>query len=123
MLTDPRGRRNTYAEISWEPYYFRHGYPSEAFRELNWYAMERLRRHLRRRSQRAYRIPEEESAYDHLRRLGFQPLRGYPESGLGPRIPLVSETCIIAQPTIPPMRKPYTTPSLAAGPVRSTSAR
>jgi RNA-directed DNA polymerase len=58
--------------------YFRHGYPSEAFRELNWYAMERLRRHLRRRSQRAYRIPEEESVYDHLRRLGFQPLSPKP---------------------------------------------
>jgi RNA-directed DNA polymerase len=58
--------------------YFRHGYPSEAFRELNWYAMERLRRHLRRRSQRAYRIPEEESVYDHLRRLGFQPLNPKP---------------------------------------------
>jgi RNA-directed DNA polymerase len=55
-------------------FYFRHGYPSEAFRELNWYAYERLRRHLRRRSQRAYRIPEGESVYEHLRRLGFQPL-------------------------------------------------
>ena len=58
--------------------YFRHGYPSEAFRELNWYAMERLRRQLRRRSQRAYRIPEGESAYDHLRRLGFQSLSPKP---------------------------------------------
>jgi RNA-directed DNA polymerase len=58
--------------------YFRHGYPSEAFRELNWYAMERLRRHLRRRSQRPYRIPEGESAYGHLQRLGFQPLSPKP---------------------------------------------
>jgi RNA-directed DNA polymerase len=58
--------------------YFRHGYPSEAFRELNWYAMERLRRQLRRRSQRAYRIPEGESVYEHLRRLGFQPLSPKP---------------------------------------------
>jgi RNA-directed DNA polymerase len=58
--------------------YFRHGYPSEAFRELNWYAYERLKRHLRRRSQRAYRIPEGESVYEHLRRLGFQPLSPKP---------------------------------------------
>jgi RNA-directed DNA polymerase len=61
--------------------YFRHGYPSEAFRELNWYALERLRRHLRRRSQRPYRIPEGESAYGHLQRLGFQPLSPKPFHG------------------------------------------
>ncbi len=42
---------------SWENY-FRHRYPSEAFRELNWYAEVRLRRHLQRRSQRPFRIPE-----------------------------------------------------------------
>lgn len=56
-------------------YYFGHGYPGEAFQKLNWYAFERLRRHLKRRSQRSYRIPEGESAYGHLRRLGFEPLR------------------------------------------------
>lgn len=55
--------------------YFRHGYPGEAFLELTWFASERLRRHLRRRSQRPYRIPEGESFYGHLQRLGFQPLR------------------------------------------------
>jgi RNA-directed DNA polymerase len=54
--------------------YFRHGYPGEAFRELNWYAYERLGRQLKRRSQRAYRIPEGDSISEHLRRLGFQPL-------------------------------------------------
>jgi RNA-directed DNA polymerase len=58
--------------------YFRHGYPSEAFRELNWYALERLRGHLRRRSQRAYRFPEGESVSEHLRRLGFPPLSPKP---------------------------------------------
>ena len=36
-------------------------------------------------------------------------MRGYPGSGFGSRIPEVAKTCIIAQPTIPPMRKPYTT--------------
>ncbi len=54
--------------------YFRHGYPSKAFAELNWYAVNRLMSHLRRRSQRPYRVPEDESFYAHLRRLGFQPL-------------------------------------------------
>lgn len=58
--------------------YFRHGYPGEAFRELNWYAYQRLSHHLRRRSQRAYRLPEGESLSAHLRRLGFQPLQPKP---------------------------------------------
>jgi RNA-directed DNA polymerase len=61
--------------------YFRHGYPGEAFDELNYYAYERLRRHLRRRSQRPYRIPEGESISAHLQRLGFQPLRPRPTVG------------------------------------------
>jgi len=65
---------------SWGNYY-RHGYPSEAFGELNWYACERLRRHLRRRSQRPYRVPEGESYYAHLLGLGFQPLRARPTRG------------------------------------------
>jgi RNA-directed DNA polymerase len=54
--------------------YFRHGYPSEAFRKLNWFASQRLKRHLRRRSHRPYRIPEGESFTAHLQRLGFRPL-------------------------------------------------
>lgn len=54
--------------------YFRHGYPSEAFGKLNWYAYERLRRHLQRRSNRPYRLLEGESSLAHLRRLGFRPL-------------------------------------------------
>jgi putative transposase len=36
-------------------------------------------------------------------------LRGYPESGFGPTILVVAETWIIAQTTMPSMRKPYTT--------------
>jgi RNA-directed DNA polymerase len=54
--------------------YFRHGYPSEAFADLNWFAVNRLRGHLKRRSQRPYRVPEGESFYAHLLGLGFQPL-------------------------------------------------
>jgi RNA-directed DNA polymerase len=38
----------------WEMY-FRFGYPSMAFRRLNWYILERMHRHLRRRSQRRCR--------------------------------------------------------------------
>jgi RNA-directed DNA polymerase len=55
--------------------YFRHGYPSEAFRELNWHVERRLGRHLRRRSQRAYRVPAGESVHAHLQRLGLQLLK------------------------------------------------
>jgi RNA-directed DNA polymerase len=54
--------------------YFRHGYPSEAFGKLNWYASRRLKSHLQRRSNRPYRVPEGESFYAHLQRLGFRPL-------------------------------------------------
>lgn len=54
--------------------YFRHGYPSEAFGKLNWFGSQRLQRHLKRRSQRPYRVPVGESFSAHLRRLGFRPL-------------------------------------------------
>ena len=52
--------------------YFRHGYPRKYFRELNRFAQLRSMRHLRRRSQRAYRTPAGESSYAHLQRLGLQ---------------------------------------------------
>jgi RNA-directed DNA polymerase len=55
--------------------YFRHGYPAKAFAKLNWYAMARLIRHLRRRSQRPYRVPEGETFYAHLLKLGFRQLK------------------------------------------------
>lgn len=58
---------------SWATYY-RHGYPRQAFRELNWYVETRLVRHLRRRSQRRYRPPEGRTFYAELLELGFQPL-------------------------------------------------
>jgi Group II intron, maturase-specific domain len=54
--------------------YFRHGYPRHSFRELNKFVQDRLIRHLNRRSQRHYRVPEGETTYAHLRRLGLQPL-------------------------------------------------
>ena len=52
--------------------YFDHGYPREAFRRLNWFAVNRLTRHLQRRSQRPFRPPEGETFYAHLQRLGLR---------------------------------------------------
>jgi len=52
--------------------YFRHGYPRKCFRELNRFALLRSTRHLKRRSQRAYRTPAGESSYAHLLRLGLR---------------------------------------------------
>lgn len=58
---------------SWATY-FRYGYPRAAFRRLNWFARQRLTRHLRRRSQRGYRPPAATTFYAHLQTLGFQSL-------------------------------------------------
>ena len=52
--------------------YFRFGYPREAFREINWYVRDRLKRHLRRRSQRPFRPPEGSSYYEHLNQMGLR---------------------------------------------------
>ena len=46
--------------------YFRHGYPRSSFDTLNGYVVERLRRRLKRRSQRPYRVPEDRTFYAHL---------------------------------------------------------
>jgi RNA-directed DNA polymerase len=55
--------------------YFRYGYPSKCFRDLNRFMLLRAGRHLRRRSQRAYRTPAGESSYSHLQRLGLRLLK------------------------------------------------
>lgn len=52
--------------------YFRFGYPRVAFRKINWYVRDRLKRHLRRRSQRPFRPPEGSSYYEHLNKLGLR---------------------------------------------------
>src|SRR5216684_8935065 len=52
--------------------YFRFGYPSQAYGNLNYYVQQRLRIHLRRRSQRPYRAPKGVSLYAHLRQLGLR---------------------------------------------------
>ena len=54
--------------------YFKFGYPRDAFRNINWHVGQRLFRHLNRRSQRAYRLPEGTTYYQHFRRLGLKPL-------------------------------------------------
>jgi RNA-directed DNA polymerase len=51
--------------------YFRPGYSREAFREVNRHVRERLARHLRRRSQRAWRPKEGISINAHLQQLGL----------------------------------------------------
>jgi RNA-directed DNA polymerase len=51
--------------------YFRFGYPRKGFRKINSYARERLTKHVRRRSQRPFRPPEEVSYYEHFNRLGL----------------------------------------------------
>lgn len=56
--------------VGWANYY-RAGYPKKAFRSINWHVQTRLRRHLRRRSQRAWRPPCGQSLFTHLERLGL----------------------------------------------------
>ncbi|MCC6127566.1 MAG: hypothetical protein IT426_21630 [Pirellulales bacterium] len=51
--------------------YFRHGYPHRVAYRLDGYLLMRLWRHLRRRSQRRYKIPAGESLKTHLQRLGL----------------------------------------------------
>lgn len=54
--------------------YFQHGYPQDTFRNLDRFIIRRFARHLRRRSQRPYRLPKEQTWYTHLQALGLQPL-------------------------------------------------
>ena len=56
--------------------YFRFGDSRGAFRHINYYVQQRLYRHLRRRSQRGYRVPAGCSFEAHLATLGLRPLRG-----------------------------------------------
>lgn len=46
--------------------YFGQGRSRPAFRHMNWYVFQRMRRHLRRRSQRSYHPPDGVSWYAHL---------------------------------------------------------
>ena len=55
--------------------YFSQGYPAQAYRDVDSYTLRRFRQHLRRRSQRAYKKPEDVTWWDHLQRLGWSPLQ------------------------------------------------
>jgi RNA-directed DNA polymerase len=51
--------------------YFRHGHPHRVAHRLDGYVVKRLWRHLRRRSQRRYKIPSDEGLVAHLHGLGL----------------------------------------------------
>lgn len=51
--------------------YFRLGYPRRAFRDINSFVRRRLTMHLKRRSQRAFKLPKGVTSYEYLNRLGL----------------------------------------------------
>jgi RNA-directed DNA polymerase len=51
--------------------YFRIGYPARAFRKANRFVYDRLKHHLRRRSQRGYRPPAGRTLHAHLQTMGL----------------------------------------------------
>jgi RNA-directed DNA polymerase len=51
--------------------YYAYGYPRKAFRDMNQYVRQRLTKHLKRRSQRPYKLPEGQTYYQHLNNLGL----------------------------------------------------
>lgn len=59
--------------------YFSQGYPAKAYRQVNWYARDRLTTHLRRRSQRPYKPPTGVTYYEQLYRLGLIYLKPEPK--------------------------------------------
>jgi RNA-directed DNA polymerase len=71
-ITEMIGQLNAVL-LGWK-LYFRHGYPRMAYWHLNGFTMQRLTGHLRRRSQRSFRVPEGRSFYAHLQALGLQQL-------------------------------------------------
>ena len=54
--------------------YFRVGYCRREYRKLNYFILQRVHRHLRRRSQRGYKFPRGVSVYAHLQQLGLRRL-------------------------------------------------
>jgi RNA-directed DNA polymerase len=51
--------------------YFNRGYPRMAFRKINCYVINRLTKHLKRRSQRRYKPPKDVTYYKQLKNLGL----------------------------------------------------
>ena len=52
--------------------YFSFGHPRRAYGNINTYVLERLYRHVKRRSQRPFRPPEGKTHAQHFRRLGLR---------------------------------------------------
>ena len=63
--------------------YFSLGYPSDAYRKINWHLASRLAKHLKRRSQRPYQRPDGVSFYEHIQKLGLEFLRIPPRKASG----------------------------------------
>jgi RNA-directed DNA polymerase len=57
--------------------YFSYGFTQDSYRKVDYFVLQRLTRHLKRRSQRSYRPPEGTSFHRHIRDLGYQSLAGY----------------------------------------------
>jgi RNA-directed DNA polymerase len=51
--------------------YFSYGYPRQAMRDINFFVLQRLKRHLGRRSQRPFRPPKGVSFYRHMLDMGL----------------------------------------------------
>ena len=71
-VTDLIGQLNLHLR-GWKNYYGK-WHCGAAMKWINWQVENRLRRHLRRRSQRPWRIPEGSTLQTHLRKLGLVPL-------------------------------------------------
>jgi len=54
--------------------YFSVGYPKQAYRQINHFALLRFSKHLKRRSQRPFRLPAGKHVYQYLREMGLKPL-------------------------------------------------
>jgi RNA-directed DNA polymerase len=55
--------------------YFAFGFPTAAFRAMDWYLLQRMRRNLQRRSQRHFRLPEGVNSDAFVRQRGLLSLR------------------------------------------------
>jgi RNA-directed DNA polymerase len=51
--------------------YYRFGHPRVALRKVNQYVRRRLKRHLRRRSQRPWKAPTDLTLYQYFQKLGL----------------------------------------------------
>jgi len=51
--------------------YYSLGYPRKAMRDINAYVLRRLAQHLKRRSQRGWKAPTDESSYHYFARMGL----------------------------------------------------